>query len=78
MRKLKSPIVLFDGDHFKVEYKKRAYAENKVEIIHIIEKRLGVKYEFYSSNYAIQIENNVTPSITSSTIHITKSNTGNR
>jgi len=55
MRKLRNPTVLVDGDHFKIEFEKRVYGDNKVEIIHIIEKKSGNVHEFYSSNYAVQI-----------------------
>lgn len=55
MRKLRNPTVVVDGDHFKIEFEKREYTNNKVEIIHIIEKKSGIIHEFYSSNYAVQI-----------------------
>lgn len=59
MRKLRNPTVLIDGKYFKVEYEKRAYNENKVEIIHVVIKKSGKIHEFYSSNYVVQIESEV-------------------
>jgi len=56
MRKLKNPIILLDGEHFRIDYEKRAYANNRVEIIHILHKKTGRVDEFYSSNYAFQSE----------------------
>lgn len=56
MRKLKNPEVLLDGTHFKIEYEKRTYTENIVEIIHVIHKKSKKTSEHYSSNYAHQSE----------------------
>ena len=54
MRKLKNPTVLLDGEHFKIEYEKRLYTHNIVEIIHVTVKRSGTVHELYSSNYSVQ------------------------
>jgi hypothetical protein len=49
-------MVLYDGEHFKIEVDKRQYDENKVEIIHVTHKSKGFRLECYSSNYAVQFD----------------------
>ncbi|MFC1506512.1 hypothetical protein ACFLQ6_05505 [Thermoproteota archaeon] len=60
MRKLRNPAVVFDGKHWKIEVDKRKPRNSKdtnvVEIIHITLKDIKKKYEYYCSNYGVQIE----------------------
>ncbi len=59
MRKLRKPMLLLDGQHWKVEFEKREYDGNIVEIVHIAQKGSKAIWEFYSSNYAVQIESTI-------------------
>jgi len=64
LRKLRNPIVLFNGKHWKIEVDKHKPRTSKdtniVEIIHITLKDIKKKYEYYCSDYGAQIESDTT------------------
>ncbi len=66
MRKLRNPAVVFDGRHWKIEVDKRKPKTSKdtnvVEIIHITLKDIKKKYEYYCSDYGVQIESDTSNS----------------
>jgi hypothetical protein len=60
LRILRSPKVLLNGKHWRVEYERRRNGKGRgayvVEIVHITHKKYGTTSEFYSSNYVAQVE----------------------